>query len=67
MELSWHEWVTKEGSMPLDDEDDFNLAEYDVRDQVSDTIIDEAIPEYNGEKADHFFASWCSNIKAHIS
>ena len=53
--------------MPLDDEDDFNLAEYDVRDQVSDTIIDEAIPEYNGERADYFFASWCSNIEVHIS
>jgi hypothetical protein len=48
-ELSWHEWVTKEGALPLDEEDDFHLAEYDVRDHVSEKVIDEAIPQFCGQ------------------
>ncbi len=43
--MGWHEWVTKEGSQPLDD--DFDLATYDARD-VNEVLISQAIPEFIG-------------------
>mmetsp|Transcript_24677 Transcript_24677/g.36360 ORF Transcript_24677/g.36360 Transcript_24677/m.36360 type:complete len:1256 (+) Transcript_24677:1756-5523(+) len=46
-EVQWHEWVTREGSQPIDD-DDMHVATYDARDRVSELLIHEAIPEYIG-------------------
>ena len=45
--MQWHEWVTIEGTQPIDDED-IDVATYDARDRVSEVLIHEAIPEYIG-------------------
>ena len=63
-ELSWHEWATKEGSMPLDDENDFHLAEYDVRQHLSEKVIDEAIPEYRGTLRRRRIVISCEGVDA---